>query len=227
MDWRGGGHVVARNPNKKRCKARSKQTGELCKRWAKEGYEVCHYHGAGGGAPPGNKNGLKTGEHEAIWKDALEDEERVLFDSVQTDVLQQLDNEIRLLEIRERRMLKRIQDVMAGLEAQDVSSKLERSAKKKGDVPVFDESGQMKFVPQYEVELIETERTIKQRPKLERVLAIEEALTRVQDKKAKLLELKHKILTGQKSPGEDPDEAIRKFVDALHQTAEQVWSDDE
>lgn len=56
---------MARNPNKKRCKAKSKQTGQRCKNWAKPGYDVCHYHGAGGGAPPekmkGNKNSLTHG----------------------------------------------------------------------------------------------------------------------------------------------------------------------
>lgn len=31
------------------CRARSKRTGERCKRHAKPGWEVCHYHGARGG----------------------------------------------------------------------------------------------------------------------------------------------------------------------------------
>ena len=43
------------------CSARSKQSGVQCKRHAKPGYEVCHYHGAGGGAPEGNTNRLTHG----------------------------------------------------------------------------------------------------------------------------------------------------------------------
>lgn len=42
---------MARNPEKKRCKARSKQRDEQCKNWAKPGWDVCRFHGAGGGAP--------------------------------------------------------------------------------------------------------------------------------------------------------------------------------
>ncbi len=33
---------------KVRCKAKSKQTGEQCRNWAKPGYPVCRFHGAGG-----------------------------------------------------------------------------------------------------------------------------------------------------------------------------------
>jgi len=66
----------------------------------------CRMHGGKSTGPPrGNKNSVKTGEYETIWLDALDDEERVLFYSVQTEVLKQLDQEIRLLELRERRML--------------------------------------------------------------------------------------------------------------------------
>lgn len=51
---------MARNPNKKRCKATNRK-GKQCKNWAKQGYDVCHYHGAGGGAPKENKNAEKHG----------------------------------------------------------------------------------------------------------------------------------------------------------------------
>lgn len=43
------------------CKARSKQSGIQCKRHVTPGYEVCYYHGAGGGAPKGNSNRLTHG----------------------------------------------------------------------------------------------------------------------------------------------------------------------
>jgi hypothetical protein len=44
---------MARNPDKRRCAAHSKQTGLPCGRWAAPGFTVCHYHGAGGGRPKG------------------------------------------------------------------------------------------------------------------------------------------------------------------------------
>lgn len=43
------------------CTARSKRTGERCRRYCAEGHEVCYYHGQGGGAPAGNMNALRWG----------------------------------------------------------------------------------------------------------------------------------------------------------------------
>lgn len=44
---------MARNPDKRRCAAHSKQTGKPCGKWAAPGFNVCHFHGAGGGRPKG------------------------------------------------------------------------------------------------------------------------------------------------------------------------------
>lgn len=40
-----------------RCHARSKRTGKPCQAPAVTGWKVCRHHGAGGGAPPGKRNG--------------------------------------------------------------------------------------------------------------------------------------------------------------------------
>ena len=40
-----------------RCTAKSKRTGEPCKAPAMRGWNVCRFHGAGGGAPKGKANG--------------------------------------------------------------------------------------------------------------------------------------------------------------------------
>ena len=57
-----------------RCSARSKRTGKPCKAPAVRGYSVCRMHGAGGGAPLGNRNAYKhggrSGETIAIRKEA-------------------------------------------------------------------------------------------------------------------------------------------------------------
>jgi uncharacterized protein YjcR len=45
-----------------RCSARSKRTGKPCRSPPVRGYSVCRMHGAGGGAPRGNRNALKHGE---------------------------------------------------------------------------------------------------------------------------------------------------------------------
>ena len=39
------------------CHARSKRTGQSCQSPAVTGWKVCRHHGAGGGAPKGDRNG--------------------------------------------------------------------------------------------------------------------------------------------------------------------------
>jgi hypothetical protein len=47
-----------------RCRARSKRTGKFCQSPAVTGWKVCRHHGAGGGAPKGERNGnYKTGHY--------------------------------------------------------------------------------------------------------------------------------------------------------------------
>jgi uncharacterized protein YjcR len=45
-----------------RCRAKSKRSGLQCRSPAVGGHSVCRMHGAGGGAPKGNRNALKHGE---------------------------------------------------------------------------------------------------------------------------------------------------------------------
>ena len=44
-----------------RCRAKSKRSGLRCQAPAMRGHSVCRMHGAGGGAPKGNRNALKHG----------------------------------------------------------------------------------------------------------------------------------------------------------------------
>jgi uncharacterized protein YjcR len=157
---------MARNPDKKRCKATNRK-GEKCGNWAVKGYDVCYYHGARGGAPKKNKNAVTTGEHEAIWFDTLDEEEKKLIDKVVLNKIKQTNNEIKLTEIRERRMLKRIQK----LKNEELTTTSFTTGIEKGK----------------ETELIVQEET------LSKIQAIEEALTRVQNTKIKLIETKHKL----------------------------------
>ena len=47
-----------------RCCATSKRTGNACQAPAVRGWRVCRFHGAGGGAPEGRRNGAyRTGLH--------------------------------------------------------------------------------------------------------------------------------------------------------------------
>jgi uncharacterized protein YjcR len=48
-----------------RCRAKSKRSGLQCQAPAVRGASVCRMHGAGGGAPQGNRNALKHGKFTA------------------------------------------------------------------------------------------------------------------------------------------------------------------
>ena len=61
--------------------------------------------------PPENKNAVKTGEFETLFFDCLEPDEQKLIQTVQPDKEQLLLQEIQLLTVRERRMLKRIESL--------------------------------------------------------------------------------------------------------------------
>ena len=65
----------------RRCKAKTKSTGERCTHPAVEGYAVCRFHGANpknkGGGQPGNLHGLT---HGAYVKRLLDEQDRELFD---------------------------------------------------------------------------------------------------------------------------------------------------
>jgi uncharacterized protein YjcR len=51
--------------NKGQTKKESKRSGLRCRAPAAQGSSVCRMHGAGGGAPKGNRNALKHGEYSA------------------------------------------------------------------------------------------------------------------------------------------------------------------
>ena len=72
--------------------------------------------GHGGTGPPGNKNAVTTGEFETLLFDCLNDEEKCLVESVPADKQRLLLQEIQLLTVRERRMLKRIEAIKESVE---------------------------------------------------------------------------------------------------------------
>lgn len=81
----------------------------------------CNLHGGKSTGPPkGSKNALKTGEYESVFLDALSEEERLIFEKVDTDKQQSLEDQIRLSAVRIHRMLKRLnnksEDEKTGME---------------------------------------------------------------------------------------------------------------
>jgi uncharacterized protein YjcR len=173
-----------------KCNGRKTGNGDLPKRdpgeWAGEGYckqplgwgtdhpgeGRCKHHN---GAPKGNKNALKTGEHETILYDTMGEDERHLWESVDTDHLAQVNKQIRTNKIRQRRMMQRIAD-LKGEGMTLVERQTEEGHVGEGPIDVTRES--------------ETDA-------LERIQEIEDALTRVQKELRKLLREKYRILKDQ------------------------------
>ncbi|WP_048947764.1 phage terminase small subunit [Enterococcus faecalis] len=159
-----------------------------------------------GGAPPGNKNAVgnkgnksasppkrnknavKTGEYETIFADLLSDEEKDIYSKLNDDPFFILDEEIRILKIRQYRMLKRIKDAEAGLNDEEVE-RLQQLRKVK-EPSVID--GKMVTVKREVLKDIQvTRKTFR---KLDDILAIEEALTRISNQLTKAIKQQNALL---------------------------------
>lgn len=140
----------------------------------------------GSGPPKGSRNAagsgkshvgkpspaLKTGECAIIWEDQLDEEERgLLYGAVDVEPVKNLDEEIRLLAIRERRMMKIRDGLLANPEIDEEIH------------GYFDKEGKPK--PKSFIR--------KKSPVIDRLINLEEALTRVQEKRIRASESMHKI----------------------------------
>ena len=164
--------------------------------------------------PPGNKNAVTTGEFENIFFDTLEEDELNLIKNIEIEKRRLLEQEIQLLTIRERRMLKRIEN----LKEKDMTIVSVKSGTEKG----------------MDTELNEYEGTLGQ------IQNIEEALTRVQDKKQKAIDSLHKFeideqkleltvmkleLEIMKQGGQDEKVEDDGFMEALKSEVGDTWDD--
>ena len=131
--------------------------------------------------PLGNKNAIKTGEYETIFADMLSDEEKDIYSNLNDDPFFILEEEIRILKIRQYRMLKRIKDAEAGLNDEEVE-RLQQLRKVK-EPSVID--GKMVTVKREVLKDVQiTRKTFR---KLDDILAIEDALTRVSNQLIKAI----------------------------------------
>ncbi|EKJ5004579.1 small subunit of terminase [Enterococcus faecalis] len=142
----------------------------------------------GGSPPKGNKNAIKTGEYETIFADMLSDEERAIYSNLNDDPFFILEEEIRILKIRQYRMLKRIKDAEVGLNDEEVE-RLQQLRKVK-EPSVID--GKMVTVKREVLKDVQvTRKTFR---KLDDILAIEEALTRISNQLTKAIKQQNALL---------------------------------
>ncbi|RJX40885.1 terminase [Paenibacillus pinisoli] len=147
----------------------------------------------GSGGPAGNKKAVRTGEHESIWWDTLDEEEQELLGEIDTDPIRQADESITLLTIRERRMLQRIKKLTEGLTEKERNVLYELKTTKDVAIVHDEKSGHTRKIPVSRDELVKSKVEINTYRKLDDILKLEEALTRVQDKKLKAIELKNRL----------------------------------
>lgn len=194
------------NPYVPACGAKTR-AGTPCKNPAMPNGRCKLHGGKSTGAPKGNKNALKHGAYETVRFDMLEEDELIYIErNKNRQLLQQINDEIQLYNIRERRMLKRIKDLKDG----DHFSVVEISESKGVD------RGKSK-------DLVEK----KELSNEEQIMRIEEALTRIQEKRTRALELKAKLLETLGDDTEQEDLMRDKMKNAYGQTALEAFDGEE
>lgn len=170
--------------------------------------------GHGGTGPPGNKNAVTTGEFETLLFDCLDPDEKQLAATVPNDKEQLLFQEIQLLTIRERRMLKRIEN----LRRADFTTVKKKKGTEKDKWTDLDEK----------------------HATLGQIQHIEDALTRVQARKQAAIDSLHRYgvddarleiemmrldLVALKLGGQETEVEEDGFLEALNTEAGDLWGD--
>lgn len=141
----------------------------------------------GTGGPYRNKKALKHGMYETIFMDALEPDEQELLDQIDTTPLVQLEEQLRLLTLQERRHMRRVKLLEQGLSDEERKVK-EELMQRKDMVPyVSPKSGKQIQVPVQTEGLKVTEITTVVTSKLDKILKQEEALVKTRDKKLRVI----------------------------------------
>ncbi|NAA11355.1 small subunit of terminase [Enterococcus hirae] len=131
--------------------------------------------------PVGNKNALKTGEYEIIFFDTLSDEEKDIYSNLNNDPSFVLSEEIRLLKIRQLRMMKRIQQAEAGLNDEEIE-RLQQLRKIKTPI---EKNGRKLEIKREVMQYVQVSR--KTHRKIDDILSIEDSLTRISNQLAKAI----------------------------------------
>lgn len=131
--------------------------------------------------PVGNKNALKTGEYETIFYETLSDEEKDIYSNLNNDPSFVLSEEIRLLKIRQFRMMKRIQQAEAGLNDEEID-RLQQLRKFKTPI---EKDGRKLEIKREVMQDVQVSRKIHR--KIDDILSIEDSLTRISNQLAKAI----------------------------------------
>ncbi|WP_312541407.1 phage terminase small subunit [Enterococcus sp.] len=192
--------------------------------------------------PERNKNALKTGEYETIFENFLSDEEKEIYSNLNDDPFLVLSEEIKLLKIRQRRMMQRIKEAEEGLNPEEIE-RLQQLRKVKEPTAI---DGKIVTIRREVLKDVQVSR--KQLRRIDNILAIEEALTRVSnqlqravkqfadltvnDKRGKLIDAQtdrtkaqtEKALINNEDDGFDMEDD--GFLAALEAEGEELWPEE-
>lgn len=143
--------------------------------------------------PLGNKNAVKTGEFEKIYFDLLSDDEKAIY-SADFSFSERLEQDIQELTMRKYRMMKRIKNAEDGLDLIE-SEKLYELRGRKQYVDSLKGGKKISIeVPQVTM----TEMKEKSVRKIEDILRIEDALTRISNQLARSIKQLEEITLNEK-----------------------------
>lgn len=131
--------------------------------------------------PIGNKNALKTGEYETIFYETLSNEEKDIYSNLNNDPSFVLSEEIRLLKIRQLRMMKRIQQAETGLNDEEIEC-LQQLRKIKTPI---EKDGRKLEIKREVMQDVQVSR--KKHRKIDDILSIEDSLTRISNQLSKAI----------------------------------------
>ncbi|MDW3608485.1 phage terminase small subunit [Enterococcus faecium] len=139
--------------------------------------------------PKRNKNALKTGEYETIFFDTLSDDEKDIYSSLDDDPSFVLSEEIRLLKIRQLRMMKRIKEAESGLNDEEVD-RLQQMRKVK--TPIEKDGKKLEIKREVMQDVQVSRKTYR---KIDDILSIEDALTRISNQLTKAIKQLNALAT--------------------------------
>jgi len=158
---------------RKKCGAKTR-TDKPCGKWAMKNGR-CPIHGGKNVTKYHKKGADPVGNKETIWHDLLTEDEEVFVSELKLDAEILLNEEIKLITVRERRMLQRI----------NILSDKDFTVTSKTSETEVGTAGGLSINKRKTTETAEAT--------LGQIQKIEDALTKVQEKKAKLIEMKIKI----------------------------------
>ena len=140
----------------------------------------------GKGAKKNNKYAVTTGAYENVFNGVLSEEENDIFNNYAVDKKTELGNELKILLIRERRILSRIKKIQENSRDMHVA-RIEKVNTQSSRVVVKENKAETRTIVENNEDQIQR---------------LEDALTRVQEAKRRCIDSLHKIEMDEKGNGE-------------------------